>query len=71
MKLAIGNWVDSFGDPIYVISSTSSSTSTRGRRRRSQAMQKTTKIKTKMQKRLPDLDSYGWKKENAKRMISD
>jgi hypothetical protein len=66
MKLAIGNWSDSFGDPIYVISSTNSSTSTRGRRRRSQAMQKMTKIKTKMRKRLPDLDSYGWKKENAK-----
>jgi hypothetical protein len=60
------NRSDSFGDPIYVISSTSSSTSTRGRRRRSQAMQKMTKSKTKMQKRLLDLDSYGWKKENAK-----
>jgi hypothetical protein len=63
---ANGNRSDSFGDPIYVISSMSSSTSTRGRRRRSQAMQKTTKSKTKMQKRLLDLDSYGWKKENAK-----
>jgi hypothetical protein len=29
-------------------------------------MQKTTKSKTKMQKRLLDLDSYGWKKENVK-----
>jgi hypothetical protein len=48
------------------ISSTNSSTSTRGKRRRFQVMQKMTKSKTKMQKRLPDLDSYGWKRENAK-----
>jgi hypothetical protein len=62
MKLAIGKPVGLFGDPIYVISSTS----TRVRRRQSQAMQKMTNSKTKMQKRLPDLDSYGWKKKNVK-----
>jgi hypothetical protein len=37
-----------------------------GKRPRSTRVQTRSRLETKMQKRLLDLDSYGWKKENAK-----